>query len=211
MIKDNTKLAEIGRIKTYRKGELIFSENSKPSCFFQIKKGLVKMITFNEDGKEVIQKIFQPGQSFGEPPLIAAFPYPARAVAITNTEIWVIPQRAFMVYIKENPEILYVTMQTVCKRICYKAQMIHIMSINNSKDRILSFFNLLMKEAGENPERKSMEFEIPYTRQQISDHLALRVETVIRAVKELEADGELQIIDRKIYRKWQKCKNVVLT
>jgi CRP-like cAMP-binding protein len=45
------------------------------------------------------------------------------------------------------------------------------------------------------------DFYIPYTRQQIADMTGLRVETVIRTVKQLQKEGKLEIIQHKIYLK----------
>ena len=42
--------------------------------------------------------------------------------------------------------------------------------------------------------------KIEYTRQQIANILGLRVETVIRVIKNLEKKKELQIIKRKVFR-----------
>ena len=43
-------------------------------------------------------------------------------------------------------------------------------------------------------------FKVTHTKQQIADTLGLRVETVIRVIKNLEKKNELQIIKRKIFR-----------
>nr|WP_255552031.1 helix-turn-helix domain-containing protein [Roseivirga sp. E12] len=43
-------------------------------------------------------------------------------------------------------------------------------------------------------------FEVNLTRQQLSEFLGIRVETVIRTVKQLQEDGDVKIIDRKIFR-----------
>lgn len=42
-------------------------------------------------------------------------------------------------------------------------------------------------------------YEVPLTRQQIAAITALRVETVVRAVKKLEKEEYLKIINRKIF------------
>jgi CRP-like cAMP-binding protein len=41
---------------------------------------------------------------------------------------------------------------------------------------------------------------INFTRQQIGDLTGLRVETVIRTIKNLEKKGALKIINRKVYK-----------
>lgn len=42
-------------------------------------------------------------------------------------------------------------------------------------------------------------FEVPFTRRQLAAITGLRTETVVRAIKKLEQEHYLKIIDRKIY------------
>jgi CRP-like cAMP-binding protein len=51
------------------------------------------------------------------------------------------------------------------------------------------------------PKEQKSNFYIPYTRQQIADMTGLRVETVIRTVKQLQKEGKLEIMQHKIYLK----------
>lgn len=62
--------------------------------------------------------------------------------------------------------------------------------------RILTFIDHLKKGYGNQSEL----FEVTFTRQQLSDMLGLRVETVIRTIKQLEKEGHLKIKDRKVFR-----------
>jgi len=42
-------------------------------------------------------------------------------------------------------------------------------------------------------------FCVPFTRQQLADMTGLRVETVIRTVKQLQKEGKLEIKEHKIF------------
>ncbi|WP_418123738.1 helix-turn-helix domain-containing protein [Chryseobacterium sp. PTM-20240506] len=42
-------------------------------------------------------------------------------------------------------------------------------------------------------------FQIPLTRQQLASLTGLRVETVIRVIKNMEKENELKIVNRKIF------------
>ena len=46
------------KLRTFEKGDLVFSENDIPKSYFQIKTGSVKMINLSEDGKEFVQRYF---------------------------------------------------------------------------------------------------------------------------------------------------------
>lgn len=199
MITRSKLLTAHAQLVSYKKGEIIFFERTKASFYFQIETGRVKMMSFTSDGKEVIQKIFEEGATFGEPALMGEFPYPARAVALTNCKIWKIIKKDFTDLLRRDPDLHLTFTKAICERMQYKAIILQMVSIKSAKERILSFIKFLKK-------KKSIScithgtFVLPYTRQQLADILGLRVETVIRAVKELEEDGEVQIIKRKICR-----------
>lgn len=190
-------------LKFFKKGTIIFRENQKASYFRQVEEGKVKMVTFTPDGKEVIQSIFQKGESFGEPAMIGGFPYPSRAVALTDCKIWILGKRDFINLLRNNFDLHFKLTQTLCNRMEFKSNLLQSVSIKHPQERILSFIDYL-KKRWKNPELKQDYFVVPYTRQQLADSLALRVETVIRAIKELEANKEVKIINRKVCRPFIK-------
>jgi CRP-like cAMP-binding protein len=64
---------------------------------------------------------------------------------------------------------------------------------------LLTYFKNDASAAAKRENKKAGEqFLVPFTRQQIADMSGLRVETVIRAVKKMEAEGKIKIIGRKI-------------
>ena len=69
---------------TYKKvaqGEIIFNEGNHCSFYYQLVSGSVKWVNVNEDGREFIQTIIEPGECFGIMPLFDDEPYAASAVA----------------------------------------------------------------------------------------------------------------------------------
>ena len=69
-------------------------------------------------------------------------------------------------------------------------------SSHDARHRILAFLDYLKQEYGQD----EGSFLINLTRQQLSNLLGIRVETVIRTVKLLAQDGEIELKGRKMYR-----------
>lgn len=185
-------------LKEFQKEEIIFSENNSARNYYQIKSGIVKMNNYNDDGKEFIQGIFYKEQSFGEPPLFIDINYPANAVAIENSVLYILPKEKFFQLLKTHSDIHFNITKSLAKRLYYKAIIASEISSQEPSHRILRFFDYLKHDVHQSPEKFSL--KIDYTRQQISDLLGLRVETVIRAIKQLEKQGEVKIVKRKVYR-----------
>ena len=92
-------------VQLYKKGEAIYHPDTQPRAVYFIKTGKVKMVTVNNDGQEFIQGIFYKGQSFGEPPLFLSQKYPASAIAVEETELFLLSKPCFMKLLEENPLI----------------------------------------------------------------------------------------------------------
>jgi CRP-like cAMP-binding protein len=153
------------------------------------------MTSYNEAGREFVQGYFDEGQSFGEPPFFNHLPYPASAVAVEQSEVWRIPREPFLDLLRAYPEIHLRLTQVLSGRLAYKAMMLAEIAVEEAEHRLMTLMEYLRAAAGTSGRR---EFRVPLTRQQLADMTGLRVETVIRSVKALEARGLLRIDDGKI-------------
>ncbi len=68
--------------RKYRKNEFIFYEGDQCRFYHQIEEGKVKMCCYNDEGRQFIQGLFGPGESFGEPPIFINEVYPASAYSL---------------------------------------------------------------------------------------------------------------------------------
>ncbi len=184
--------------KNYTKNQVVFNEGATPNYYYQVISGEIKMNNINELGKEFIQGIFSAGRSFGEPPLLSNYKYPASAVTTQASVIIRLAKDAFLKLLKENPEVHLQVTQTLSERLYYKAIMATEIASSEADQRILTLIdylkNSIYKIEG------NYTYEVELTRQQIADLTGLRVETVIRTVKKLAQQGTVKITKGKIYR-----------
>lgn len=198
MILENI-LREYGAtMKEYQKGQFVFEQGGSARYYYQIVSGEVKMNNFSDSGREFIQGIFKSGESFGEPPLFINSPYPANAEVTKRTRILQLSKENFF-YLMQKPVLSESVLEVFAQRLYYKSVIAMGMSFEIAEKRILNLLDYMKKyRLGNAPGNKSCRFE--FTRQNIANLTGLRVETVIRAIKKLETRGELEIINRKIYR-----------
>jgi CRP-like cAMP-binding protein len=64
------RVEKMTRMQTIQKGQFIYYPETPSSSVFFLKKGRVKIVSYTEDGKEIIKKILWPGDIFGELGLI---------------------------------------------------------------------------------------------------------------------------------------------
>lgn len=196
MIPENLLLDYGATIEKITASEVILSEKKRADFYFQIKTGEVKMFNLNENGKEFIQGIFYDGESFGEPPLFADFKYPASATAVKTTELFKLPKSKLFKLLKNNSDINLKFTKALARRLYYKATILKEISVHPPEHRILTLIDFLKSRYG----GSETLFQVELTRQQIADLTGQRVETVIRAIKQLEQDGEIRLIKHKVFR-----------
>jgi len=183
------------RVVHLAKGETLFDQGTTANSFFQVKTGRVKMVSYNEQGREFVQGLFTEGQSFGEPPFFNDVPYPAAAVAVTDSTVWRCPRDQFLRLLAEHPDIHLQLTKVLSGRLVYKSMMLAEIAVEEAEHRLRTLIEYFRSAA---PEGAGRSYRVPFTRQQLADMTGLRVETVVRSVKAMEQTGVLEIEDGKI-------------
>ncbi|ASK29199.1 Crp/Fnr family transcriptional regulator [Chryseobacterium sp. T16E-39] len=196
MINEDLLLSYGAEIKNYKANEMIFREGEFSIYYYQILKGKIKLNNYTEDGKEFIQNIFSDGQSFGESILFVDKPYPMNAETLNPSEILKLSKSDFLLLMKENPDISNNIYQCLAERMYYKYIMLYNLSFQNPTSKLKLLMDYL-KSYDEN--KTPFSFQIPLTRQQLASLTGLRVETVIRVIKNMEKENELKIVSGKIF------------
>jgi CRP-like cAMP-binding protein len=98
-------LAEIAKIKTHEKGELIFSQGEPGIGFFIVKTGRVKVFQVSPEGKEQILKFFSSGEHFAEVPAFDGGCFPASAAAIEDSQLLLFQRTDFLICCKLSPKL----------------------------------------------------------------------------------------------------------
>ncbi|MCD8453263.1 Crp/Fnr family transcriptional regulator [Tenacibaculum finnmarkense genomovar ulcerans] len=197
MLPKKLLLEQGATIKSYKKGEFIFNKGNTAKHYYQIISGEIKMNNFNDDGKEFTQGVFKKGESFGEPPLFTNRVYPANAEVLKNVEILILPKENF-IKLMNIPNIGMEMLTIFSKRLYYKSLIAVEISSETPEHRVLSLFDYL-KKYNFKKETSNENFKIDFTRQEIANLTGLRVETVIRSIKNLENKEKIIIINRKVY------------
>ncbi|EOR93386.1 putative transcriptional regulator, Crp/Fnr family [Arcticibacter svalbardensis MN12-7] len=189
---------------TYKKfgiGKTIFAEGQ--SCFYyhQLVSGKARWVNVDNDGKEFIHTLVEPGESFGEIPIFDDGTYAATAITDEESLVIRLSKSKFLKLIKENGEISLAFTKLLAKRLRFKFLIIKSFSSHSPEHRIATLLNYLKSE---NKNFYTDGTQLKLTRQQIADMTGLRVETVIRTMRVMHDKGELVIAKGKVY-----CKDMI--
>ncbi|MFN3841480.1 MAG: Crp/Fnr family transcriptional regulator [Cyclobacteriaceae bacterium] len=184
------------RLVRMRKDQVLFEEGNPAADYFQVEEGQVRMYILNHEGQEFTQGIFHAGESFGEPPLLGDFPYPATAIALTAGKVWRLPKVGFLDLLKNNFHLHLKLDHVLCNRLQYKSMILTEISSHTPEHRLTTILTYLKSKLV--TDNNTTPIIIPYTRQQLADMTSLRVETVIRTVKKMEREGKIKLQGHKI-------------
>lgn len=172
--------------KRFAKGEMIYNEDTAARYFFEVKNGEVKKVSSNEQGKEFIQGIYKAGDSFGVPSLLCDKPYPAASFANTDCELYILPKEQFLTLLKNNYDFHLSITKMISDRLLFKAMMLQEVANEEGEHRLLTLIHYLMAQ------KEIANETLDITKQQLADMTGLRVETVIRIMKNIEDKGMIK-------------------
>lgn len=196
MIDIDTLLAWGGAYKKLSPGEIIFQEGSNCNFYYQVVSGQVKWYNLDDDGKEYLQNLIEPGESFGELPLFDDGVYAATSVAIKETIVIRLHKATFHQILKEHPELHFAFSKLLTQRLRFKFFILKEVAIHDPEQRIISLLNYMKINSSNICPACD---QIKLTRQQIADMTGLRVETVIRAMRNMNEKGIIRISKGKVY------------
>ena len=196
MIDIDTLLAYGATYKNVSTGDIIFQEGMEARYYYQLVEGQVRWVNISNDGKEFIQAIMEKGESFGELPLFDEEPYAATAIADEDSVLIILHKPAFLQLLKDMPKIHFAFSKLFSQRLRFKFLTLRILAEHDPEYIVSTLLNYFKKE------QKNICTDcnkIKLTRQQIADMTGLRVETVIRAIRNLHLKGQLVIDKGKVY------------
>ena len=177
-------------------GEIIFHEGSTPTFYYQIVSGKVRWSNFMANGKEVLHDILVPGESFGEFGIFDGNSYAATTIADTPCKLIRLRAEVFLGLMKQNPDLLIQFNKLFVKRLRFFYFLQNILSSNSPEyilENLIEYYNRNGKHICQECNRLFL------TRQQLANISGLRVETVIRTIKNMEREAKVDVVRGKIF------------
>lgn len=183
-------------IREYEDKTSLFMQDDNAENYFQIVKGVVKLMSKDRLGTVQIHDLLFEGSEISSFALYNGNGYPVSAVTENSCSIYVLSKMKFFKMVEDHPSIAQRFLIHFSEKANYQYQMEKILFQTDTKIKIQTFLNLLKTQKGV---KKPFSFEIKLTRNQLAMFVGLRVETVIRYIKAMERDGLIRIIGGKIF------------
>jgi CRP-like cAMP-binding protein len=177
------------------KGQYVYHEGDEAYHYFQILSGAVKVVNYNEEGREFIQGMFSENQPVAEATIFGDYNFPSSGITTEDSRICKLPKDRFFDLLADNPDIHLKFSASISRKLHFKTIVGKEMAFNSPEKQILAIIEYYKMYTVPTEKESVM---IPYTRQQIAGMTGLRVETVIRTVKKMEKKGVISLKKHKL-------------
>ena len=181
-------------VKCFSKGELIYNEGLIARYYYEVKTGEVKIVNCNDEGKDFIQAVYKTNESFGLPLLFSDKTYPAAAFAHTNCEVFIVPKVQFLTLLETNYDFHFSITKMLSEQLLFKTIMLQEVANEEAEHCLLTLIYYLIDQT------KGSNDTLHITKQQLANMTGLRVETVIRIMKNIEDKGLIKTSRGNIVR-----------
>ena len=152
--------------RTFRPGEIIFSEYEPGDTFYLIRSGRIKLIKNTGEFERTLD-ILQPAEIFGEMAILENAPRSATAIAVDQVEVLELNAQNFELLILGNPQIAIKLLRIFSKRIYDSKRRFMILTMPDPQSRIADVF-LMLDETQSNIDKTSQDREFLATVEDIA-------------------------------------------
>jgi CRP/FNR family transcriptional regulator len=188
---DHRRLADVALVRSWEKGDTLFSEGDPSDFLVTVLAGRVKVVKLQPSGREVILEIFGPGDPVGAVVAYEGRPYPASAVALEATTCLLVRRGPFFGLLEKHPTLVRGLLSTFTRRIVELAQRIPEVAGGRVETRFAHLFLKLADRMGD-PRGASVFIPMALGRQELADLTGTTVETCIRVMSRWGKEGVVQ-------------------
>ena len=182
---------------TFKKYETVYLPGQVADRIFILKKGRIKIVNHHNSSKEIIKKVLGAGEFFGEFSMIGQQTRADFAIAMEETELYVLTTSALKRMMINHEGLINYIMNTFGARLMVMEQRLESLVFKSSRTRIIDFLNDLVKQKGQ---RVGYEMVVRkfFTHQEIANITATSRQTVTTVLNDLRNRNILTFNRRRL-------------
>lgn len=191
-------ILRVAEIRRFAKNTVLLRQGERGDTLYLVLSGRVKAVLVAEDGREVTLAMLDPGEMVGE---MAVFDSEetrsATVITVEASELLILSGDQFKQALQENPSIAIAVIRTLSRRLKETNNRVGSLIFLDTYSRVARYLLDLAKRQGRQLADGSVVVVRP-TQQEIALYLGTSRETVSRALTDLEHQGLIRLLGRKI-------------
>jgi CRP-like cAMP-binding protein len=171
-------------VSVHPKGETLFQQGEPANSFFVVLGGWVKLYRVTPDGNEAVVGMFRRGETFAEAAMFLGGRYPVSAEVATDARLLRVDGQLLRQRIKAEPELALSMLASASYHLKSLVEQIEHIKLLSAPQRLAEFLLRL------SPVREGeTTIELPYEKALIANRLAMKPESLSRALAKLRPLG----------------------
>ena len=187
------ELARIAVDRSYKRGQIIFSEGDEGIGLYVLIAGKVKVFKLSLEGKEQILHLFEPGEPFGEASVFAGQPFPAHAEALEKSRIFFFPRAGFIELIKGDPSLALNMLAILSRRLRKFTVLVEDLSLKEVPGRLAAYLLYVSEQRAD-----SEDLKLDIAKNQLASLLGTIPETLSRVLTRMVGQRLIQVEGSRI-------------
>lgn len=197
---DDTEIEKISEgvsSRSYKKGEVIFSQGERANKLYIVCSGKVKIFKTMLEGKEQILYILSEGDFIGAFNLLKADEFDFSAVALEPTQVSMLEKSAFDKIMISNPEITLKIFEKAYERIMKAESLVERLSSSNPDAKVIGLLIDLVSDFGHPTEDGGILLELSMSREEMGSYAGIARETMSRKLQLFDDMGLIKLVGAK--------------
>lgn len=184
-------LAGMAQRRSWHAGELLFQRGDPGDWMVALASGRVKLTLLTPQGRELILRHAEPGDTLGEFALVDGDPRSADAMAVAATTGWVLDRARFAALAAAHPELGMAAARYFCRRLRETTEQLEGIALYQLEARLARFllFTLRQINGDDLPDHAVLRFEI--SQGELAAVLGASRPKVNRALQSLQEAGAI--------------------
>lgn len=186
-------ILSISTTRSYKREELIFSQEDEAGGFYIVVTGRVKVFKLSSGGKEQILHLFGPKEPFGEVPVFSGGTFPAYAQALEPSELLFLPRDRLRQLFSDDPSLAMNMLAVLAGRLRRFAALIEDLSLKELPARLATYLVQLQDAAG-----GAGTVSLEVSKGNLARILGASPETLSRVLKKMTGSGIIEVDKKNI-------------
>lgn len=179
-------------LRIHKKKDFLFMEGDQVKDLYYIKRGKVKTFKTNADGKELVTAVHNEGEFIGYISLLQDTVYSESAIALEETEVYLIPKQDFTTLLNTNREVAQKFIKLLSNSLAETETRLINLAYQSVRQRVASILQQLDRQ------KKSEDGLISLSRKDIAGMVGTATETLNRALADFIDEGLIETSSKGI-------------
>src|SRR5262249_50300685 len=124
------------RVERYAAGHEIFAKGSPGQSLMAVLRGSIKISSLSSEGKEVVFRIINAGEIFGEIATLDGEERSAAAATVTDCELLVLNRRDFLRMLEDRADLCMILLRILCQRLRQTSEQVEDVMFSDLESRV---------------------------------------------------------------------------